>query len=515
MKGFKMKKYIKNIIYLIIALTVSVFYFSGCDEDDVVVTPPPPFSPGSADFTMYVSVGNSLTAGFQSNALSERDQTHSFPGMLSKQFQRTSFEQPLILNPGIGGRLRLLNLAPTIIAELSVPPVPASNLNIALQRPYNNLGIPGGILFDMADETDFLLKSQARENPFFALILRDAALGSSLINQAKNLQPTFITAWIGNNDVLGYATSGGTSGTNAGLFDPPGTLPTEPEVFTPLYIAMLDSLAASGADIVVANIPDVSSIPFFTTVGPILSGSVPWGLVAFLQQALPATGIIYVSSTGINLGLPFNVGFADSVAVRNGTTLFTLLGQTYASLLGVPTGKYYVDNGIEILPTSGIDTTQAFGFHPQNPFPDAFVLDPAEIIIAKDAVDAFNGIISSEAGSRDIAVVDINTFLKNLLTTPIPVDGIGIFSSSFITGGTFSYDGVHPSSRGYGIIANEWIKVINQKFGANVPLVDLNSLPGIPIGKISAGTFTRYPPGYYNSMVRMITGDSNWPVTNR
>jgi lysophospholipase L1-like esterase len=517
MKGIKMKKYIKNIKYLIIALVVSVFYFSGCDEDDVVVTPPPPFSPGSADFTMYVSIGNSLTAGVQSNALSERDQKNSFPGMLSKQFQRTSFEQPLILEPGIGdpGRLRLVSLPSNIIVETSVDPTdPASNLNIALQRPYNNLGIPGSILFDMADETDFGIKSVARENPFFALILRDAALGNSVINQTKNLQPTFITAWIGNNDVLGYATSGGTSGTNAGLFDPPGTLPTEPQVFAPLYIAMLDSLAASGADIVVANIPDVSSIPFFTTVGPILSGSVPWGLVAFLQTGLPATGIIYVSGTGFNLGLPFNVGFADSLAVRNGTTLFTLAGQTYASLLGLPTGKFYTDNGFPALPP-GIDTTQAFGFHPQNPFPDAFVLDPDEIIISKDAVDAFNGIISSEAGSRDIAVVDFNTFLKNLVTTPIPVDGIGIFSSSFIAGGTFSYDGVHPSSRGYGIIANEWIKVINQKFGANVSLVDLNSLPGIPIGKISAGTFTNYPAGFYNGMVRMITGDSNWPVTNR
>ncbi len=460
-----MKKYIKNIKYLIIALVVSVFYFSGCDEDDVVVTPPPPFSPGSADFTMYVSIGNTLTAGFQSNALSERDQTHSFPVMLSKQFQRTSFEQPLILNPGIGdpGRLRLLNLPSNIVTEPSVNPLdPASNLNIALQRPYNNLGIPGSILFDMADETDFVAKSLDRENPFFALILRNAAFGSSVINQTRNLQPTFITAWIGNNDVLGYATSGGTSGTNAGLFDPPGTLPTEPEVFAPLYSSMLDSLAASGSDIVVANIPDVATIPFFTTVGPILSGSVPWGVVAFLQQGLPATGIIYVSSTGINLGLPFNVGFADSSAVRNGTVLFTLPGQTYASLLGEPTGKFYTDNGFPALPP-GIDTTQAFGFHPQNPFPDALVLDPDEITISKDAVDAFNGIISAEAGSRDIAVVDFNTFLKNLVTTPIPYDGIGIFSTSFIAGGTFSYDGVHPSSRGYGIIANEWIKVINQK----------------------------------------------------
>ncbi|MCH7723740.1 MAG: hypothetical protein IIC76_10495, partial [Bacteroidetes bacterium] len=309
-----------------------------------------------------------------------------------------------------------------------------------------------------------------------------------------------------------YATSGGTSGTNVTPGAPP--LPTEPLFFESLYGPMLDSLAATGADIVVANIPDVSSIPFFTTVGPILSGSVPWGVVAAQQVAagLPVTGIIYESSTGSNLGfLPYTVGFADSSAVRNGTVLFTLVGQTYASLLGQPTGKFYTDNGFPALPP-GIDTTQAFGFHPQNPFPDAFVLDPAEITIAKNAVDDFNGIILAEAGSRDIAVVDFNTFLKNLLTSPIPVPGIGVFSSSYISGGTFSYDGVHPSSRGYGIIANEWIKVINQKFGANVPEVDLNSLPGIPIGKITAGAFPDYPPGYYNSMIRMITGDSNWPV---
>jgi len=511
-----MKKFNKNIKYLIIALVVSVFYFSGCDDDDVVVIPPP-FSPGTADFTMYVSVGNSLTAGFQSNALSKRDQVHSFPDIISKQTQRTIFEQPLIKNPGIGGRLRLLSLPSNIVSEPSVDPTdPSSNENIALQRPYNNLGIPGSILFDMADETDFVIKSVARGNPFFALILRNAALGNSVINQTRNLQPTFITAWIGNNDVLGYATSGGTSGTNVGITGlPPGTLPTEPEFFTLLYGPMLDSLAASGADIVVGNIPDVSSIPFFTTVGPILSGSVPWETVYALQGALPDSGIIYESTTGSNLGfLPYTIRFADQSAVRNGTVLFTLLGQTYALLLGQPTGKFYTDNGFPALPP-GIDTTQAFGFHPQNPFPDALVLDPDEIDIATIAVDAFNGIISTEANSRDIAVVDFNLFLKELLTTPIPVNGIGIFSSSFIAGGTFSYDGVHPSSRGYGIIANEWIKVINQKFAANVSLVDLNSLPGIPIGKISAGTFPIYPAGYYNSMVRMITGDSNWPVTNR
>ncbi len=43
----------------------------------------------------------------------------------------------------------------------------------------------------------------------------------------------------------------------------------------------------------------------------------------------------------------------------------------------------------------------------------------------------------------------------------------------------------------------------------------MHCLNEMPIGKITAGAFPTYPAGYYNSMVRMITGDSNWPVTNR
>ena len=513
-----MEKYNNKLKYLVLALAVSLLYISGCNDDNnnVVVNPPPAFSTGTANFTMYVSIGNSLTAGYQSAALSQRDQVWSFPSQIAKQAQATgTFEQPLIKDPGIGGRLRLLNLAPTIVSEGQVDPTsPASNLNIALQRPYNNLGIPGSILFDMSDPTDFTTKSVARQNPFFALILRDKALGNSVIRQARNLQASFVTVWIGNNDVLGYATSGGTSGTNS-IIGTPGTLPTETVVFSSLYKAMLDSLQAEPRGIVVGNIPDVSSIPFFTTVGPIVAASTPWGAIAAGQAGtgLPGTGIIYESKSGFQFSpfLPNNkILIADSASLANKTILFTLVSQTYAGLIGQPTGKFYKDNGFPALPP-GIDTTKPFGVHPQNPFPDAFVLDPAEQLITKTAVDAFNSIIATESGSRNIAVVDFNSFLKNLLTNPIVYPGIGIFTSDFISGGTFSYDGVHPSSRGYGIVANEWIRVINQKFGANIPPVDLNSIPGIPIGKVPAKEIT-YAPRVFNNMIRMMTGDKNWPI---
>lgn len=519
-----MKIYYNKLKYLALALGVCFLFVSGCSDDDaVIITPPAPANTGTANFAMYVSIGNSLTAGFQSNALSQRDQVWSFPSQIARQVANLSvaknsanatFEQPLIKDPGIGGRLRLVNLAPTIVSEGQVDPTsPASNLNIALQRPYNNLGIPGSILVDMIDPSDFASKSASRQNPFFALVLRNQALGNTVVKQVTNLQSSFVTVWIGNNDVLGYATSGGTSGTNQ--TGNPGTLPTETSYFAGYYKTMLDSLYPAQRGIIVANIPDVSSIPFFTTVGPLLAVNVPWAQIAAGQQGsgLPASGIIYESKTGFQFStfLPNNkIRIADSAACRNLTTLFTLAGNTYAGLIGQPTGKFYRDNNFPGLPT-GIDTTKPFGVHPQNPFPDVFVLDPAEMTTTKDAVDAFNGIIATEAGSRNIAVVDFNLFLKNLLNSPIAYPGIGVFTSNFISGGTFSYDGVHPSSRGYGIVANEWIKAINTKFNANIPLVDLNSLPGLPIGKFPAKDIS-YEPNAFNNMIRMMTGNKTWPV---
>ncbi len=48
----------------------------------------------------------------------------------------------------------------------------------------------------------------------------------------------------------------------------------------------------------------------------------------------------------------------------------------------------------------------------------------------------------------------------------------------FVTGGLFSLDGVHPTSQGQAIIANEFIKITNAKFNANLPLIDVSTIPG-------------------------------------
>ena len=69
-----------------------------------------------------------------------------------------------------------------------------------------------------------------------------------------------------------------------------------------------------------------------------------WWQIALAQTAsgLPATGLIYASHEGgTNLGqLPYKIGFADSAALLNCTKMITLVGQSYAPLLGQPTENF-------------------------------------------------------------------------------------------------------------------------------------------------------------------------------
>ncbi len=44
------------------------------------------YSAGDANFTSYVAIGNSLTAGYMDGTVSRVSQSYSFPNLLSQQF---------------------------------------------------------------------------------------------------------------------------------------------------------------------------------------------------------------------------------------------------------------------------------------------------------------------------------------------------------------------------------------------------------------------------------------------
>jgi lysophospholipase L1-like esterase len=134
----------------------------------------------------------------------------------------------------------------------------------------------------------------------------------------------------------------------------------------------------------------------------------------------------------------------------------------------------------------------------QNPMPNGLVLDEAEQAVARRSVTEFNAAIAAavtRTGAR-AALFDANAVVESARVNGYPFQGQGAIPGTttvitnalrfnFVSGGFFSLDGVHPSSRGYGAVANEMLKVINNSFGANIPLVPIIDLPGLPVGQTS------------------------------
>jgi hypothetical protein len=132
------------------------------------------------------------------------------------------------------------------------------------------------------------------------------------------------------------------------------------------------------------------------------------------------------------------------------------------------------------------------------PLPDAVILDPTKVAIIRDHVNADNQAIADICSLASIPVVDINGVLKDFAANGRDVGGI-TYTSTYLTGGLFSYDAVHPTEMGYALITNEWIRVINAN-GGNLPVVDLEpfvfSAPGA--GRVSAASRRPSPgnPGF-------------------
>lgn len=415
---------------LFLGITVLALSFTACDEDAPIGDP----SNGSIDASVYVAVGNSLTAGYQSGALFEEAQMYSYPNLIARQLGVSEFVQPTIPYPGTGDLMLLreiTNAGPVITyngANLAYP----SNMTTHL-KPYHNLGIPSAILADALDTSNAVTRGTQRGNPFYALVLRDQTVfGKSVLEQAIALQPTLMTFWLGYNDVLGYAASGGTRGTNLGVGgDPPRTMPTERAVFDQFIKQAfgLIKLSLPDAKVLVGNIPNVTDNPlFFTVPRKIPNPTNP-------EQLLD---IYYVNKSN--------------------------------NVVAVGENDY-------VLLTAQAELGKGVGLHPQNPLPSQYVLDAAEVTIAETAVSDFNTILSQEAAAHGFVLVDMNALLNDLNMGGIRISG-ELYTSNFITGGVFSLDGVHLMPRGNALVANYYIDAMNRAYGANIRQVVPNSVPG-------------------------------------
>lgn len=383
----------------------------------------PAWTQGKADLSRLVVIGDSLSAGYQNGSLLAAQQANGYASLTAAQ-KGVSLPLPLIAAPGIPNVLQLVSPGPPPVVE------PVSGTTTGRINPYvqaMNLAVPGANVRDTLetrpdlnfdDLTDFVLGMPG---------LFEGASWSQ-VEWAELLKPTTLIVWIGNGDALGAA------------------LVADPSALTPLedfkrdYTAMLDRLAATGATIVLGNIPDVTVIPYLTTAG--------------------------------------------DVAALAGAPLAVI-----GPVLGIGQGDYVTPDAFPWV--QAVLTGAA-----QGPLPASVVLTADEAAVVRASVRAYNDFIAAQAALRGAALADVNG-----LTSRIQVHGLVVGGQRLTTeflGGMFSLDGIHPTNTGYAAIANEFIRALNTSFAAGIAPVNIEQikaadplvLPGVGHPASALGTVT-------------------------
>jgi hypothetical protein len=343
---------------------------------------------------------------------------------------------------------------------------------------------------------------------------------ATVLADAASQNPTFfVLSEIAGNDVLGYAISGGTGVDQTGNLDPTTYGPndiTDPNVFAQVLSSIVGVMTANGAKGVMGNIPAVTDLPYFTTVshdpldpsnpafGPLIPSlnalyaqlnaayaflGVPERSVVFSETEASPVVIIDESLDNISAQLTqvLQAGGLDPLTAAllgnqfgqsrqaNEDDLLVLTSSTVIATLNEEYFAFLVSNGVSPeeagqLAVNGITY----------PLEDQWVLEGEEQAAIMTATDAYNATIQAVATQAGLGLVDAKGLLQELNINGIASDGF-VLTGDFVTGGAFSMDGIHLSARGYAVLANEFLKEIDETFGSNFQeagaLVDIGEYP--------------------------------------
>ncbi len=397
------------------------------------------------DFTKYIAIGDSQTAGYANDGLYNDGINASFPNTIASQLKATgggTFSQPLFSAAQANGsgylKLTGYNADGTPITTRVTDQLAVRSTNPTLYTKYigsnNNLAVTGIAVANIADG------NYGNTNPYFERLLTAVPPNNTTAYQDYVMANTFtfFTCWLGNNDVLGYAISGGST-----------ALPTDQGTFSQLYTAFINKLTANKQMGALANVPDVSVIPYFNTVTVSTVN-------ATIQKANPAAGL-YISARSTS-------------DVTNSTYTTRLATVNDLLILTFSPGKI----GQLVSTSSGM---QPYGLSPLAPVESSNVLDQNEISIVRSYTAAYNSTIKQIATAKGLALFDANSYLAQI-KAGLVLNGISV-NSTYITGGVFSLDGVHLTPRGYAMEANEFIKAINAQYATTIKTVDISAYAGV------------------------------------
>ncbi len=365
-------------------------------------------APTPNPFSRVVVLGDSASAGFQNGSLLDAQQTHGWASLVAKQagFPLTL---PLVGAPGYPA---VFSVAPG-----SYPPIleEAPGFTKGRENPTtvpDVLAVPGAFVQDVLHAAPGGVKPIAGDAYMERLVLGS---GGSQVQQALARDPTTIFLWVGNNDALKAD----------GLGDPTAMTPVAD--FTDAFTQLMDALhTGSSARLVVANIPDVTKLPYMTDAGTLLG---EMSAYTHVPESI--------------FSAAFNLYPGDMLNWKG-------LQDLKVDWDGIFKGVY---------PT---------------PIPANEVLTPTELAQVRSTIDGYNQAIAAQTKAAGGVLVDLHTAVDGWAQ-----DGVTIGdqkATMLYMGGMFGVDGLHPSNTGYALFANVFIDAMNAQLGMAIKDVDLQAV---------------------------------------
>ncbi len=418
-----------------VALAALAVFATGCLDNQTIGPKATPS--GGAMFASYIAIGTSISAGVQSAGIDDSTQRAAFPYRLALAMGLTPGANwyypgfnapgcpPPYTNPLTGDRVGGINDSVgggTLCALINPTKEPPR------QNWYNNLGVPSmkvgqalNILSVPDPRTDYLPAAQ---------FVTGARSPVAILLEA---QPTFVTVELGANDALHAATSGDT------------TMLTALTVFQRQYDSLAAAVAATGARVAVANVPNVDNIPFLTKGQVFFCAHT--GLCG--QAAQPPLSSPLFTVDNSCAPTPPAVGGAMALGLPATAKIAGVLAAGGAASLNCGTGIATVTT------LAGTDTL------------GPVVTVAAMATIAQRVAD-FNTKIAAVASARGWALANLDSALSVLVAADSIPPFPNLATPTNLFGTFISLDGFHPSSVGSRLIADLFVGAIDAKYGATL-----------------------------------------------
>jgi hypothetical protein len=426
-----MKASIRSVAVVLAAAALA----AGCVSGDKLIGSAAP-TIGTPLLARFVSMGNSITAGMQSAGINDSTQKQAYPVLLARM-ANVPFVYPSLTKPGcpppytapLGATGRLGGGTSTTCF-----------LRASFQGLVNNVAVPGEYVADLNSP------AQAGANNALGMFING---GLTEVQAMAAQQPTFVTLWAPNNDVLNAVNLGDTTAA----------------VLTPLasYTASLNAA--------------VNAIKTANPQGAVLIGVV--NVPAFAPVVQPGAFFFAAYSQAVGAGQPSPFG----KPVDPSCSPFTQTGQPNAFGGNLVSFQAAADPSVTVIKCTPdakwVTTTSVAGAAGGN----------AELPVFLTRIAQINAAVQAAATSNNWIYVDPNTALgATALADPskfrkcqglATATDLASFQAAVLNtcpgptapnyfGSMVSFDATHPSFAFHQAFASYLAGVINTKYGTSI-----------------------------------------------